>query len=1148
MTITQSSTKLVAFVAGAAVALSLVVGAFAAPAQAAALTQTQISAIISLLQSFGADQATINNVQASLNGQATPGTGTGSGGACPALSRDLQVGSTGADVMALQKFLNTMTGTIVSLSGAGSPGNETSTFGPATKAAVIKFQTLYNITPIAGYAGAKTRAQIAKVCGTSTPTPTPTPTGPGITVSAGAQPANALAPQGAARVPFTTFTLTNNTGAMVTVNSVTVQRIGLGIDSNFSGIVLIDTTNNLQIGTAKTLNSNHQASLGDNFTINAGETKTLTVAGNIASVANVSGQIVSLEIVAVNSTSPVAGSLPIMGASHTINSTLTLGSVSTTTSSYVPPTGATVTKNLGDTGVKFSGVRFTAASAEDLRLYSIRWRQVGSGSGADLANVMTAVNGTTYPAVLDSSGKYYTTSIAGGILIPKGQSIDVYIQGDIVGSNVAGRTIDFDIDKVTDVYFVGQLYGYGVAPSGTYTPWYNGDSFSVSSGSATIISKATEVAAQNIAVNVPNQVLGGFVTDFRGEAVSVASLPITIATSSWGGSGPITSISIVDSNGAVVAGPTDEATTCTTGCTVTFTDTVTFPTGRRVWTIKGKIPSGTTNGATVIVSTTPTSWSNITGQTSGNSITISQGNFAMNTMTVKSAVMTVTLSTTPSSQNIVASGQGILFANVQLDASQSGEDVRLSSFPLRVTANTGLSGCQLWDGTTAINTGSNVLTTYSTSADNTFTFDNSLTVTKGTVKTLGLKCNLNSGTGTYIWSINSGSTVSATGLTSGSSVSVTNAGSTGATMSVQASTLALTVDSSSPSYAVAAGGTTGQTMSVVKLRPSNEDISLTKLALTLTSSGAASSTGIGGNTNGGVSDLVQVYIYDGATLLGTATFTGTGTSATSTLNTPVTLARDADKALTIKADLAGIGTSLAGGIGDIIKIDPKNAEGSGIQSGLTVNSAGATTGAAGVRLFKSYPTLALDTLSSSGAADGRLMRFKVTANAAGSVGLFHFELKVSSTTGVGVNSVQLFGYTDSSYSSPVSGQGTSGQIGSTIDPIVNNTAFVIEPASTPVIVPAGSTYYFELRAAITGVQSGSSVVTTLLSDSAFPTNLTLGYNVSTSTAATSSSAGNFNFVWSGNSTTTASYYSNDWSNGFGLPGLPSSGLIMTRSN
>jgi len=63
----------------------------------------------------------------------------------------------GADVKALQVYLNTH-GYVVSSSGPGSVGNETSKFGGATRAAVIKFQKAMGITPAVGYFGPKTRA------------------------------------------------------------------------------------------------------------------------------------------------------------------------------------------------------------------------------------------------------------------------------------------------------------------------------------------------------------------------------------------------------------------------------------------------------------------------------------------------------------------------------------------------------------------------------------------------------------------------------------------------------------------------------------------------------------------------------------------------------------------------------------------------------------------------------------------------------------------------------------------------------------------------------------------------------------------------------------------------------------------------------
>src|SRR3989344_5830275 len=70
----------------------LFAAAMPAPAHAAALTESQISAILSLLSSFGADQATINNVNIALGGNSTPTTPSPTGS--PAISIVTPVGGT----------------------------------------------------------------------------------------------------------------------------------------------------------------------------------------------------------------------------------------------------------------------------------------------------------------------------------------------------------------------------------------------------------------------------------------------------------------------------------------------------------------------------------------------------------------------------------------------------------------------------------------------------------------------------------------------------------------------------------------------------------------------------------------------------------------------------------------------------------------------------------------------------------------------------------------------------------------------------------------------------------------------------------------------------------------------------------------------
>ena len=88
---------------------------------------------------------------AALQGDAADDT-TSAAGVCPfTWTRTLNMGATGADVMKLQQFLNADAETRVAASGAGSAGMETEYYGPATGAAVAKFQTKYRadiLTPL----------------------------------------------------------------------------------------------------------------------------------------------------------------------------------------------------------------------------------------------------------------------------------------------------------------------------------------------------------------------------------------------------------------------------------------------------------------------------------------------------------------------------------------------------------------------------------------------------------------------------------------------------------------------------------------------------------------------------------------------------------------------------------------------------------------------------------------------------------------------------------------------------------------------------------------------------------------------------------------------------------------------------------------
>ncbi|MBI5045733.1 MAG: peptidoglycan-binding protein, partial [Candidatus Niyogibacteria bacterium] len=1030
-------------------------------AYAASLTSAQISAIISLLQSFGADATTISSVSSALSG--TPVVTPVTGGAY-SFTKDLTVGSTGDDVKELQKYLNSA-GYAVAASGVGSAGNESTSFGSLTKSAVAKWQAANGLSPAAGYFGSLSRAKYVALMGGVVVTPvtpgvTPVPvTGANLAVAAGTQPASSLFPLNSTRVPFTVIKMTAGSSD-VTVNSMTAERTGLAVDASFSGVVLLDEAGT-QVGIAKTLNSTHQVILNEAFTVKAGQTRVMTLAGNGATASGSrGGQIAYLSLVAVSASTDVSDLLPIVGAGHTVNESLTVGSVSSMARGSLDP-GSSQTKEVGTSAYVFSGVKATAGSTEDIYLKSIRWNQTGSAGSGDLANLKTYVEGVgSYDVVLSSDGKYYTSTFpensGKGILIAKGFSKDIYIKGDVTGGS--SRTAIFSIAKRTDLGVVGALYGYGINPPQTSNctddttsyvscfrsvedPWYRGSTVTVSSGSMTVSTSAS-APSQNIAINLANQPFGAFDVDVKGEPISVAKMAFNVTLTGNDTTktlADLTSVSLYDENGKVVAGPIDGTATegSATGLAngeFVFTDTVVFPIGKHTYSLKGKVGTDITNGMTVKASTTPSSdFTTVRGQTTNNTITPNPTSaLSLSTMTVKSGSFTVSVSSDPTAQTIIAGNKGFTFANYIFDVTSSGEDVRVTSIPLAYDFTSGssaneLTNCQLWDGATSLTTGSNTVSPTAKASTTSFVFDGTgIILAKGTAKTLSLKCDLSGSATTssqYYWGIDSdqnSSYTAASGVTSGQTIAETFNDSVGQRMTVATGgTLAVSLDSGSPGYTIVSSGTTGATLSKIKFSATNENINLKQIALRLSGSTASSSR----------SDLVasKVTIWDGTTQVGEAVFP-TAITATSTLTTTVTIPNGGAKVLTIKGDIQPIAfNGVINKSGDLLKVNYDGANvglngtyGTGASSGTTINGGTSDTAASGIRIMRAYPTIAKLAVPSSSlisTAGKTLYRFSVTANG-GDVALYKMSFVIGSSSVQATTSTYgLYAYTDSGFSS-----------------------------------------------------------------------------------------------------------------------------------
>ncbi len=1146
-----------------------------ASAQTVADLQAQIAALL----------AQISALQSQL--------GTMGGGASYNFTKDLTLGSKGDDVVALQNFLESK-GHLVMPQGVAK-----GYFGNLTKSALAKYQVAAGISPVAGYFGPKTRANVNALAAAPTTPTTPTvPTGTGLLVSlATDQPASGLFGESFASRPFTKLVLTAGSSD-VTVKSLTVERTGQGQDAAFSGIIALDE-DGIRMGDAKTFGSNHRAKLSQSFVVKAGQSRTITLAGDSDSDQDAyNGQLVSLSLVSVETDgATVSATYPLVGNVMTVNSTLAIGSVTITRGPTDPGTGAT--KEVGTTGYAFASLKLSAGSNEDVSLKSITWNQSSSAAASDLANVKVVVDGTSYVTTVSSDGKYYTAKFSPAITIAKGGNKEAAIKGDILsGSN---RGVDFDLYRYADVKATGLTYGYDILPSATDSgdsatdddgtlqasnPNFDAYEVTVGAGSITV-EKATSVASQNVAINLGDQPLGGWIVTVKGEAVSVASMVFRL--SRWYGSGAanstqdITNVKLVDQSGKILAGPVDIAASA---ATVTFSDTVEFPVGVTTVTLKGKVGADFASGDTIAASTTPSGWTTVKGVTTGTTVTPTPSTAVTgNTMTVKPGALTVTVSPTPVVQTIVAGVQGFAFANYVLDATASGEDIRVTQMKPQVTlgqANSAddLTNCQLFDGTTALNTGTNALNPSNSVAsgdDLATTFDSSVTVAKGTSKTLVLKCNTaattttTATTYTFAWGLeNAAANVVSSGVTSGESVTETITTNAGQTITLSNSgSLAVALDASNPAVKLANANTTDNILTVLRFTATNEDVNVSQIGLVL--GGASSNT---------PQDLSKVTLWDGGTKVGEAIFTGD--NATVTLS-GFTVLKNTDKTLTIKGDLAAIGTSEPGKPGHLVKVeyDGANADsagnatrGTGVSSGVTIYATptGSTTSSNGARVFKAAPTVAHISLPSSKLVNGsgvELYRFSVAAPSTGPAGLYKFSFKVAtSTSGVptfAITSLQVYGYSDSSFSQAA--YANSGLLNSTTMGVTGAGSDIYEIYFDPsgqagtkeaISVPTGGTRYFKLIGTVANMSATSSSATVdLEGDSAYMS----GTNTSSDTAdnfsgtsagiyafATTAAnvdadnGGHDDFIWSGNSTTTSGVATYDWVNGFSVSGLPSTNL------
>lgn len=859
----------------------------------AALTESQISSILSLLSSFGADTTTINNVNASLRGQATTGS-TVSGNnpaACSGItfSRSMSQGMSGTDVKCLQAILNLSADTQIAASGVGSAGNESLYFGSLTKAAVVKFQNKYAsevLTPIGltagtGYAGAKTVAKLNAMLtagagtGTDTGTGVVLPTAAGLTVALASDTpvATTIISDGAtqaagsqALVPYLKVNFSTPAGTSAKVTTLKIKRIGISSDTDTPNVYLYEGDTKLTEMTSLSAGVITFTNAAGLFTVSG--SKTITVKADLYKDAT-AGKTIGLGIAAATDittdASAVNGTFPINGNTMTVAVVSDFGSLSVASSSNA------ATVDPGITG--YEAMRVTLqASNQKIKLYSIKFLQLGSIQKSDIANI-ALWNGSTQlgstAASLASDGTVTFDLSAAPFEIPSGASRILSLKVDVVGGST--RQINFSLQRSTDVVAMDTNYGVYVTPysSGTWgagtATWVvlNSDACLVNAGNL-LISRSTTSPSGNISYNSNNVTLAKYDVKAVGEDMKVSTISFRIAPGTVG--------SYTDlRNGRVLFDGVQIGTTqnqVATGSTYAIPVSFTVPVGQtKTLEIRADIVAYTAAAGAAaldlaqgdtIKATLTTGASNAQRMTSLGSVSFPTGNQDGNELIVITSAMTASKNGTIGDITSVYNVTDVTIGSYLLSAG-AAEGVDVSKIRIEDATNTvnstvagtralgtGFNNLKLFYGSTQI--GATVVTNPGDTATQYYEFNPTpaLSLAAGQTITLNLKADVNSSTTWVNAERTQISRVEGTGKVTTNSVVITsdtvNAAGQAITLT-GAGALVGALDPSTPDAAIMAMGDTGKTLGIWKLTANNtEDLTVSKVMVFNNGGGAATTS------------------------------------------------------------------------------------------------------------------------------------------------------------------------------------------------------------------------------------------------------------------------------------------------------------------
>jgi len=855
--------------------------------------------------------------------------------------------------------------------------------------------------------------------------------------------------------------------------------------------------------------------------------------------------------------SSTTGSFPLESGEMTASATA-IGTYTITNGPDNPT--ANYNPESGDTDVRLLQWKITPAT-ENQTLQSFTLTENGTAAASDY-EALKVYNDTTGELLCETetwnaSGKF-TCIPEETITIDKGESNNFSLKVDVKSGSGTTMSAKIKDGGAYGVQLIGDDYGF---ITGTASAWAGtGTAQTIAAGALVVTLHPDTPATGNVAAGADDEVLVRYQVEAKGEDITVTEWSNT-AILGTAVSTELTNctLSLEDGEGGLdrKAGPVDATAVAAADAThddyIRFTDTFQIPVGMNTVSLACDLGSTMTTGDTIQIGFDD---SNVEEDAGGNApdVAITAKGFTTNdtvtptpadadvlgrVQSVKSGAVSAITMTTPPADTIIPGMTGVHLADLQIDATSSGEDVKISTI---LVTNTPAGGASASDMSNigiytsyleeADCTGTNrfwseslglcrldsinqaTTTAVNTAETETYNLETPLEVKKGEAAIVKVYGDYKAGVGgagethTFDWAATNCAV--GTGASTGATVqdAACNTGA-GQTMTYAANGILATTWGSNPTANDnAVAGTSMVHYGDYKLVAANEDVILDTAMFTRISDIA------GGTDDAGNFGEMHLYRVDGSeeTALQSSYLTDDpGAPGTDVvifdLESLDTEDRTIGKDETVKLRLYGDVKTISGGA------DSGSADSFDIAAGADLAGTGAGSGAAVTAnaavtigkykvVRKSLPTYAPSTAGLStnlGNGTSRLYQFTVTADSAGDVSLkkVTFDLTMNDNDGGGelvLSNAKIYNAADSSNAIQVLNETAAANVytcgAGDADNAFNDYATTIICAFTAEeTIAAGSTNTYFLEATVAGSETSDFITTRLADEST-----TLGAN------------------------------------------------------